>query len=296
MYNIISHPFLVYSIFVTLLAYIMVYVITKHFITNNDLTGWLWLSVLLIAPLGYLLDYGSKTCVYGESGQGLHFVCLVSNPMTGILFPLLILFLAFAIFRTVKGIFGYYQIKGTVSSYSVVSSKMTNIIKAKLGLTIPVYVVDLPMGTAFTLGFINPRIYISNGIVSVLDEDELGCVLVHGAKHVKARDNLFKLVFILIRDIMFFNPLINLALKKYYLSREISCDKEASNCFSLKTLHSSLYKIAKNNLSPYSSSFSDCSFSQRLDGLNKDKHIVFSDYLLIAGYLFVLTTIVYNLC
>ncbi|QNO13699.1 M56 family metallopeptidase [Alkalicella caledoniensis] len=245
MYNLISHPFITYSIVVTMVSYVMVHFITRYFIKNNTITGMLWLSVLMIGPLAYSLEYSRKSCIFIREGKGLHYLCFLSGKLGNILFPLLILFLAYALFRTSKGIYGYYKIRKTVSIYSLYSEDLQKIIRKKLDLAIPVYIVDLPMGTVFTLGFLNPKIYISKEMVDTLEKDELGCILIHEAGHGKSKDNLLKLILIFVRDLMFFNPLVDLALKKYFICREISCDKGAATHFSQETLNKCYIKVAK---------------------------------------------------
>ena len=54
----------------------------------------------------------------------------------------------------------------------------------------PVLLVHSQQPHAFTLGFMRPRIVISDGLIDLLDDDELACVLAHEKHHARRRDPL----------------------------------------------------------------------------------------------------------
>ncbi|WP_350544919.1 M56 family metallopeptidase [Pseudoalteromonas sp. 5-MNA-CIBAN-0065] len=57
-----------------------------------------------------------------------------------------------------------------------------------------VYVIEHLVPEAFTVGFFNPKVYITSGL-QVLDEKTVQIVVQHELAHLKARDPLFKTLF-----------------------------------------------------------------------------------------------------
>ncbi|WP_392342925.1 M56 family metallopeptidase [Pseudoalteromonas prydzensis] len=57
-----------------------------------------------------------------------------------------------------------------------------------------VYVIEHPVPEAFTVGFFNPKVYITSGL-QALDEKTVHIVIQHELAHLKARDPLFKTLF-----------------------------------------------------------------------------------------------------
>ena len=84
-----------------------------------------------------------------------------------------------------------------------------------------------PRPQAFCVGLLRPRIYLSTGTVDILDERELDAVLAHEAHHAARRDPLRVLVARVLRDALFFLPVMGHVAERYAALAEIAADEAA---------------------------------------------------------------------
>lgn len=98
------------------------------------------------------------------------------------------------------------------------------------GLKSPPRVRFLPDGVpgAFVTGGIRPIILISRSLVETLEPDELDGILAHEVAHVVARDLPVVVVAGLLRDLVAWNPLAHLALRRLVAEREFEADRYAA--------------------------------------------------------------------
>ncbi len=80
---------------------------------------------------------------------------------------------------------------------------------------------------AFCLGIRNPKIYISTGIIAIMNEKELEAILLHEKYHLENRDTFTMLLASVIQFMFPFFPIITDLLTNYRIEREINADKEA---------------------------------------------------------------------
>ena len=73
---------------------------------------------------------------------------------------------------------------------------------------------------AFTVGLYKPHVVISSGILQSLSEEELEWVLAHEFAHIKHKDSLKLLLLELLKDVLFFMPLV------YWIGKIIACEVE----------------------------------------------------------------------
>lgn len=59
----------------------------------------------------------------------------------------------------------------------------------------PFHCLNLSAPTAFTTGFLTPKVYISTALKKHLSDQELSIILRHEMAHVEAKDPLFKVIF-----------------------------------------------------------------------------------------------------
>jgi len=78
--------------------------------------------------------------------------------------------------------------------------------------------------SAFTAGFIKPKIYVSTGLVDALDENELRAVVLHESHHRESRDPLKGLFVSFVSDLLFFLPVSRWLKKAYHLAAEVTAD------------------------------------------------------------------------
>jgi len=92
--------------------------------------------------------------------------------------------------------------------------------------------------TPFVMGLIKPRIYLPHG----LDSEERSFILLHEQTHIHRKDNIIKVLALLIVCIHWFNPLVWIAFVLMSTDMELSCDEKV-----LKLLNEDIKK-------PYASS------------------------------------------
>ena len=96
-----------------------------------------------------------------------------------------------------------------------------------LGITPPPVVVGDCPGGAAAIGIRKPVLVLDAEFVDSLDADELDGVIAHELAHVARHDNLVAYLFGLGRDVTFFLPGGNWALRQLLVERELAADQTA---------------------------------------------------------------------
>lgn len=76
----------------------------------------------------------------------------------------------------------------------------------------------------FVLGFFKPLLVIPEKLAKNLDQDQLEALLAHEIAHIARWDNLYIWQAVLLRDIMFFNPVVQLIYYLLLKEKEKNCD------------------------------------------------------------------------
>lgn len=87
--------------------------------------------------------------------------------------------------------------------------------------------LDIPVPRAFCLGFWRPRIWLTDGVVDLLSDEELTAVLAHEAYHCRRRDPLRLLITRAIKSAFFFMPLVIDLVHATELQQEAAADQSA---------------------------------------------------------------------
>ena len=87
-----------------------------------------------------------------------------------------------------------------------------------------VRLVDAEEPFAVTVGFLWPRVLVSTGLLSTLDDVELEAVLRHEAAHVKKRDPLRLLISDSCQTALPFVPIVGYVAKKFRTAKELEAD------------------------------------------------------------------------
>lgn len=93
---------------------------------------------------------------------------------------------------------------------------------------------------AFTIGFLRPRIYISAGLLDVLDERELLCVLAHERHHARRHDPLRRALVKAICDGFWFIPALRRTAVAHATVSELAADAVAMRSTGPQPLASAL--------------------------------------------------------
>jgi len=93
---------------------------------------------------------------------------------------------------------------------------------------------------AFTIGFLRPRIYISDGLIDVLDERELLCVLAHERHHAQRHDPLRRALVKAVCDGFWFIPALRRTARAHATVSELAADAVAMRRTGAQPLASAL--------------------------------------------------------
>ena len=92
-------------------------------------------------------------------------------------------------------------------------------------LTVPVQALAWDEPLAFCLGLRRPRIYVSTGLVNLLDDDELAAVLLHEQHHGQQRDPLVVLLSRAVGAALRFVPVAAHLVDRISLTQEVAADR-----------------------------------------------------------------------
>jgi beta-lactamase regulating signal transducer with metallopeptidase domain len=78
-----------------------------------------------------------------------------------------------------------------------------------------------------TIGIRHPVIVLSPELIEESSDEVLEAMLAHELAHLRRRDNSFHWLFVLLRDLLFFNPSAHLVFARAILAKEKDCDRIA---------------------------------------------------------------------
>jgi beta-lactamase regulating signal transducer with metallopeptidase domain len=78
-----------------------------------------------------------------------------------------------------------------------------------------------------TIGIRHPVIVLSPELIEDSSDEVLEAMLAHELAHLKRRDNIIHWIFVLLRDLLFFNPFAHLVFARVILAKEKDCDRIA---------------------------------------------------------------------
>jgi beta-lactamase regulating signal transducer with metallopeptidase domain len=87
--------------------------------------------------------------------------------------------------------------------------------------------LNLAPAHAFSLGFWQPRLWLTTGLVNLLTDEELATVLAHEAHHCRQRDPLRLLIGRTLQSAFFFLPLAGHLAEAAELQQEMAADRSA---------------------------------------------------------------------
>lgn len=170
--------------------------------------------------------------------------CLRDIP--SILIVTAIILVAMAIIVTLLNYFKTRQFEKKLITLNTLPLPLKNIIK-EFNLEDKVVLFNHNDPLAFCLGLINPKIFLSTKLVSVLNTNEIKSVILHEQEHALNKDNFYMMFLNLIRYIFFFFPITNDLVKNFELHREIVADQSVIKKMKDKYyLISALRKVVNN--------------------------------------------------
>ncbi len=97
---------------------------------------------------------------------------------------------------------------------------------------------------SFCYGLLRPRICVTTGLLSLLDEAELRALLLHERHHLRQRDPLRILIGAVLADAIGVLPIVPTLWQRYQVAQEVTADQAAiAGCDSDLPLSSALLKL-----------------------------------------------------
>ncbi len=119
-----------------------------------------------------------------------------------------------------------HLLKRKLIRYSSKKFQLKSIIK-RHSLQNKVYLIENSRTFAFCFGILNPKIYISTHLLSLMTEKEIEAVILHEKYHLDHRDSLTMLIATVLQHLFPFFPLLSDLVRNYKIEREIEADHQA---------------------------------------------------------------------
>jgi beta-lactamase regulating signal transducer with metallopeptidase domain len=164
--------------------------------------------------------------------------------------------------------------------FSLVDRRLTDKLSGQLNRPVnDLIVVNHARLLAFTVGFRNPRIVVSDSLLDMLDEQELRAVVEHETYHQINRDGIKIFMIQLVSQALWFIPITRWCYQNYKIMSELAADEHAIHRSGSEIgLGSAMLKLLrrgfKSNSMPVIVQFADGSINYRLRQLlNSDRSI-----------------------
>jgi len=158
--------------------------------------------------------------------------CLVSPTMFMTVIPwvgfgIVIIGLIVAMFRAVRNLWLARKFTGALRQVPMDRFPELDKLADTYGVSIIAF-EDIRLKSAFALGLVRPKVYISTQLISELTQKELICVTLHEIHHVERKDPLKLFILSVIKDMFFFLPLGGYLSNIFYRTKELAADERAA--------------------------------------------------------------------
>lgn len=133
-------------------------------------------------------------------------------------------------------------------------------------------VISHPAPLAITMGFIQPKIVLSTGLISLLNEEELQAVIAHELYHKENRDPLTMFLMALCASTIWYIPILQWFNEQYRIIKELLADDYAidkqGTSVNLSSALLKMLKVGQHEKMAFAyASFADTSVNYRIDYL-----------------------------
>lgn len=133
-------------------------------------------------------------------------------------------------------------------------------------------VISHPAPLAITMGFIQPKIVLSTGLISLLNEEELQAVIAHELYHKENRDPLTMFLMALCASTIWYIPILQWFNEQYRIIKELLADDYAidkqGTSVNLSSALLKMLKVGQHKKMAFAyASFADTSVNYRIDYL-----------------------------
>lgn len=139
----------------------------------------------------------------------------------------LLLALVYTVIKIGVAIFKIYAFRKTLTKTTIHNKNDFEEMCTTLGLHNKVIVFDQANPQAFCFGVLDPKIYISTGLLAMMNDKELEVILRHEQYHLNHKDSLVFLLATIVESLFPFFPVISDFLRVYKTDREVQADAMA---------------------------------------------------------------------
>jgi beta-lactamase regulating signal transducer with metallopeptidase domain len=198
---------------------------------NNYLLGFVGLLSLLTVSYFFivfkyfqiLIHHSIYYCQEMVKALNLH----LPGDLGKVVMGTLLFITMFTLFTVMRSIIAMYSFKQTLEKTKNSNYPGLGTILEKLSLTGKVIVMDRSKPQAFCFGITNPKIYVSTGMIRLMNMNELEAILRHEKSHLRHKDALTLFLASMIQSLFPFFPVISDFVRIYRTDREINADSEA---------------------------------------------------------------------
>lgn len=182
---------------------------------------------------------------------------------------LVIMTLLFTIWKIVSQMIHSFRLKRKLEQYKEIN--LTSKVNQKCHSNQEDFIViSHPMPVAITMGFIQPKIVLSTGLMNLLTENELSAVISHEYYHYKNRDPLKVFFLTLCASAMWYIPILKWFMQQYRIIQEVLADefaiREQETSLHLGSALLKMLKVGKQAEMPFAYvSFADTSVNYRIE-------------------------------
>lgn len=143
-----------------------------------------------------------------------------------VVFGILIVLALYTAFKLLATVVRVYKFRQLLSKSIVKDHGLSNLFKTlKLMGKVVVLREDRPF--AYCFGIRKPKIFLTTGLIAMIDRKELKIILRHEKYHLEHRDNLILLLAIFIESLFPFFPILTDIIRIYKTDRELLADQAA---------------------------------------------------------------------
>ncbi len=161
-----------------------------------------------------------------------------------VLAGIVILTAVFTLFKLFGSLLNVFAFRKTLLSKKHEHPDSLMHVFVSLGIQEKVVVFTQAKPQAFCFGIRNPKIYISSGLLQLMNQKELEVILRHEKYHLKHRDTLTLLLATMIESLFPFFPVVSDFIRVYRMDREVAADNAAiTNATDKQSLKDVLRKL-----------------------------------------------------
>lgn len=146
------------------------------------------------------------------------------------------------------------------------------------------------VNTPTVYAIVNPKIVLPVGV----ENEHLEDILIHERIHIKRRDNIWRMIAIIVACIHWFNPLIWVFLKSFFGDSELACDERAikkMNIEERKRYALTLLTYGSMDKTVFASAFGSSKVKIRIKNILSYKKLTLFSTVCFAGMLMVIAFI-----